>query len=135
MKNYLPAFIIITITLLFSSNSFAQREAGGSSQGVSSNEPCPVYFKRNNGNGTCGGDAEIRLVFTQHPANAPVLIGIWYNGNQVPGIELPSYGDINQLEKKGYISYCLYGANIPAANKITLQFRYPNGQEDCWISE
>jgi hypothetical protein len=120
---------------MLSEKSLAQRDAGGTNQGVSTIEPCPESFKRNNGNGTCGGDAQIRLTFNQLPSTAPALVGIWYNGNLINGIVLPAYGNINELDKKGYISYCLDGMNIPPANKITLQFRYPDGQEDCWLTE
>lgn len=135
MKNILVLVSLVLFTCLFSTKTFAQREAGGTSAGSGTHQPCPDYFKRNNGNGTCGGDAQIRVYFSQQVTSAPVLTAVWYQGEQITGIALPVYGDMSELSKKGYISYCIEGRNIPPAIKITLQFQYQNGQEDCLVSE
>lgn len=132
MKIQLLAIFIAT---LFSTETFSQIAPGDSNDGITgTTQPCGIFFKRNNGDGTCGGDTEIRLNFSQQPDYAPVLVAIWGDGKPVDGVILPVDGDMSSLDK-GYISYCLQGSNIIAAKKITLQFHYENGQEDCVLSE
>lgn len=38
---------------------------------------CPTYFKRNNGNGTCGAEAEIRMYFPSCPVIVPKIDSIY----------------------------------------------------------
>lgn len=132
MKIQLLAIFIAT---LFSTETFSQIAPGDSNDGITgTTQPCGTFFKRNNGDGTCGGDAEIRLSFSQQPDYAPTLVAIWYDGQQANDVILPVEGDMSSLDK-GYISYCLQGSNIPAAKKLTLQFHYESGQDDCVLSE
>jgi hypothetical protein len=144
-KNILSTLAITFTLFIFSDKSFAQdsRDAGGSSNGDIS-RPCPISFKRNNGNGfgVCGGDSQIRVAFGELPDVTPQLVAIYYT-NTTTGIQtnvtnvlLPVDGDIIS-KTQPYISYCLTGSlpapgnsqgNIPPAVKLVLEFRYPNGQ-------
>lgn len=137
MKKNLTIFAAIIFTCcLFTTKTFAQRDAGGSSSGNTIPEPCPTNFKRNNGDGTCGGSAQIRLSFSQSPSYAPTLVGLWYDdGTPITNIFLPVPGDISDLSAKGYISYCLMGGNIPPAKKIVAQFYFPHTNQYCELSE
>lgn len=121
---------MLSITI-FSSSTFAQRAAGGSSDGSCTPQPTPESFKRNNGEGTCGNNAEIRLKFKQSPTEAPVLIGLMYeDGTPVSYTVLPVDGNTAELEHKGYISYCLLNGNISPAKKLIAIFHYPGGCQD-----
>ena len=145
MKNKLLSLCIVLTCLLFSNNIFAQRGAGGSSDGSGDGsgnggtvppQPCPTAVKRNNGQGTCGGDAQVRLSFGQLPDFAPTLVAIWDGDQQITGVMLPVEGDVSDLAKKGYISYCLSGSNILPAHKLIFEFHYANStQEDCMVAE
>ena len=138
----LTAFLIVLWCTIFSNTTLAQRDAGGSSAGggnySGSNspdciiQPSPVSFKRNNGQGTCGGDGQIRLSFNQNPTEAPVLTALMYeDGSPITYISVPIIGDVSDLAKKGYISYCLMGGNIDPAKKVIAVFHYQGGcQED-----
>ncbi len=138
-KNLLTFAFLLFSAFIFSTTSFAQADGGGTGSAsgtITPPQPCPVSFKRNNGNGTCGADAQIRLSFNQLPQFAPTLVGVWYNGQEITTIVMPVYGDVSNLASKGYISYCLSGSNIPPAKKLVLYFRYPNSdQDDCVLAE
>jgi hypothetical protein len=136
MKKQIFTIGIVTLLLIFSSeNTFAQRDAGGSSGGGVTPQVCPTDFVRNNGDGTCGGNAQIRLFFNQAPEFAPELISIIYNGENLLTNPMPVSGNIADLATKGYIGYCLPLANIPPAVKLTVVFRYAGtGQEDCVLT-
>lgn len=98
------------------------------------NHPCPI-FKRNNGQGTCGGDAQIRVYWADCSDEAPILTAIYYEGKKLEG---NTYGTPDQEEcrKKGYTSYCIYGNNIPPAKKLTLHFTYSDGAKTvCEVPE
>lgn len=143
-KKFSICFIVLSLCIV-SLRSTAQdvRDAGGSADG-SGPQPCPISFKRNNGNGkgVCGGDAQIRVSFSELPASVPQLTAIYYTNKnsgiqtRVNSIELPVDGDI--IDKtKPYVSYCLTGilpapgnsqGNIPPAVKLVLEFKYPSGQ-------
>lgn len=146
MKTKLPAALCILITsLIFSDKTFAQRDAGGSSSGSNGVyagssapdcviEPKPVSFKRNNGQGTCGGDGQIRLKFHQNPSEAPVLIALMHeDGSPITHISLPVKGDATDLNKKGYVSYCMLGGNINPAKKLIAVFHYQDSCEEDTI--
>ena len=136
MKKQISICLII-IAALFSDKTFAQRGAGGSSDGTGGlpPQPCPTSFSRNNGDGTCDGQAQIRLYFSQVPDYAPTLENILYNGAPLLTNGFPITGDIADLATKGYISYCLPTSNIPPAIKLTVVFRYTNSvQDDCTLS-
>ncbi len=124
---------MLSITV-FSTTTYAQRSAGGSSDGSCTPQPTPVSFKRNNGEGTCGNNAEIRLKFNQSPTEGPVLIGLMYDdGTPVLNTVLPVTGNSSELDHKGYISYCLLGGNISPAKKLIAIFHYPGGCQDDTI--
>jgi hypothetical protein len=143
----LTVFVVVFVLCLSQSNkSFAQRDAGGTATGTGSGsvsgqidcitQPPPISFKRNNGQGTCGNDAEIRLSYNQHPTTPPVLIGLTYtDGTQVENLFLPVNGNDAELDKKGYISYCLTGVNINPAKKLVAIFHYDGACEDVVITE
>ena len=134
----------------FCNKTFAQRDAGGSTGGYVT-QPCPLSFKRNNGNGfgVCGGDAQIRVTFSQLPTVIPQLTGILYTNTntgiqtKVTSVFLPVDGDVIN-KTKPYISYCLTGSlasilqapgnsqgNIPPAVKLVLEFTYPDSGQVC----
>jgi hypothetical protein len=147
----LTVCIAVVICLTYSSNSFAQRDAGGTSSGGGSTDPggsagssepecvvqpVPVSFKRNNGQGTCGIDGQVRLTYAQNPSSIPVMIGLTYlDGSSVDNVVLPIIGDASMLAKKKYISYCIEGTNISPAKKLKAVFHYEGGCEDVVIQE
>lgn len=143
----LTAFLVVLSCTLFSHKTLAQRDAGGSSAGGgnysgSSSADCiiqpnPVSFKRNNGDGTCGQNGQIRLSFNQNPTEAPILTALMYaDGTPITFISVPVIGDIADLAKKGYASYCLLGGNIDPAKKIIAIFHYQgNCQGDTMLYE
>ncbi len=135
-KVLLTAFLFAAFALT-ATDTFAQtRDTGGSADGSCLTYPSPSLFKRNNGQGTCGGDAQIRLYFNERPTVVPTLMAIYYNGEQVAGVLVPIEGDISTFDKKGYVSYCISGTNIPPAHKLTLQFHFANScQEDILIAD
>ena len=136
MKKNIFTLCLIISSLLFSDKIFAQRDTGGSSDGSGAPpQPCPVSFVRNNGDGTCGGQAQIRLYFSQVPSYAPTLENILYNGEPLLTNGYPIYGNVADIATKGYISYCIPTSNIPAAIKLTVIFRYRNSvQDDCVLT-
>jgi len=122
--------------------------------GQTTEAQCPTIFdiKRNNGGnfpqgpGTCGGDAEIRVYFDACPANPPRLDSIYYEGKKLDGLEFghsnvrDGYPDASHCSKNnGYLSYCVYGSNIPPAKKLTFYFTYtfPAGKvpKECEVPE
>ena len=135
MKKIITCFALILLCSL-TNNSFAQRESGGSADGSTvPPQPCPVNFVRNNGDGTCGGQSQIRLYFSQVPSYAPTLENILYNGEPLLTNAFPINANISELATKGYLSYCLPTSNIPPAIKLTIVLRYRNSiQDDCVLS-
>ena len=120
---------------LFSANLFAQDVPGGSSDGGGGTPPDPggtgttvpaqplgIHFTRNNGDGTCGGLAQIRLYYTTAPTVAPVLTQIDYNGAPLYTNFTPVTGNIADFATKGYVSFCLSVSNIPPAIKLILTY-------------
>ena len=105
------------------------RGGGGASSGTL--EPGPSSFKRNNGNGTCGGSAQIRAGYDVCPGSLPVLEAVYHPSNGVLGPALTGLtfgaGDMTPCSNNNsYISFCIYGGNIPPANSIIMQFYYPS---------
>ena len=135
MKKITLGIALMTIFSL-TNKSFAQRDSGGSADGgTQPPQPCAINFTRNNGDGTCGGTAQIRLYFSQVPAYAPTLENILYNGEPLLTNAFPINGNVADIATNGYISYCLPTSNIPPAIKLTLVLRYTNStQDDCIIS-
>lgn len=135
-KKLFPITVFVLFISLFSLNSFAQPAPGGSGSGgvdgEVSSQPSPVSFKRNNGNGTCGGEAQIRVAFDKKPDWFPVMEEIKYEGRTIPVV----FGDIDasQLAKKGYVSYCILSGNIPPAGKIAIKFHYYQTNQAFWMN-
>ena len=133
-KKILSTIVIVLSISLFSSESFAQRIAGGSSGGNAA-QPCPTSFTRNNGDGTCGGEAQIRLYYDIPPTVAPTLENILYQGNPLFTNGMPIVGDMTEYATTGYVSFCLPTSNIPPAVKLTLNINYQGStQADCVIA-
>lgn len=106
------------------------RGGGGSSGNPVTLEPGPNSFKRNNGNGTCNGSAQIRAGYATCPSVAPILEAVYHPSNGVLGPALTGLtyatGDMTPCSNNNsYISYCIFGGNIPPANSIVMQFYYP----------
>ena len=95
---------------------------------------CPDYFKRNNGNGTCGSEAEIRMYFTTCPATAPIIDSIRANG-VIANVTI-SAPDSSNCASKGYISYCISG-DLPPAGTLTVFFDFGEftGKDSCIVPE
>lgn len=132
MKKLLFSFTVVLFMTLFSTNVFAQPAPGDSGDngippdpsGTPSTPPQPLgyHFTRNNGDGTCGGEAQIRMYYTTKPTVAPVLTQIYYQGQPLYTNFLPVTGNIADYASKGYVSFCLPTANIPPAIKLTLTY-------------
>ncbi len=125
-------FTLSTALILLAITTFAQTTPGN-------NTECPTIYdiKRNNGGnfpqgqGTCGGDAEIRLYVRSCPSNPPRLDSIYYEGKKLQGLQFghgnirDGYPDASNCGKpNSYLSYCVYGSNIPPAKKLTFYFTY-----------
>src|SRR5438105_4901763 len=110
-------FIVLFFSSLISSASFAQPDGDVPSQ------PSPTSFKRNNGDGTCGGQAEIRVSFDLVPEWFPAIEEIRSDATAVTGIVINNI-DASQLAKKGYVSYCISTANVIPAGKLWIKFHY-----------
>lgn len=74
---------------------------------------CPEYFKRNNGSGTCGSEAEIRMYFASCPVKVPFIDSIYVEGTKI-NVTVGAPNNKN-CSSKGYISYCISGDLPPAA--------------------
>jgi hypothetical protein len=142
MKKRLLRFSMLILGIgLFSTQTFAQDDAGGASfQGVSVSggttsaitvviDP-PSYVqnvKRNNGNGTtAAGYAEVRLGFSDKSFHDVTLTGITnLDGSALKKgtVVMTSTGDF----KRGYNSYALY-YNILPKNKLRFHFTNENGE-------
>ena len=137
-------FTLNAVLILLAITTFAQNQTAS----------CPTIFdiKRNNGGnfpqgpGTCGGDAEIRVYFKECPTTRPRLDSIYYEGKKLQGLEFghsnirDGYPDPTNCDKNhAYLSYCVYGSNIPPAKKLTFYFTYvfTNGNvpKECEVPE
>ena len=158
MKKKLLTFAFLLISFcIFSTATFAQPAPGDDGSGTGGVPPpdgggtggtpppilsCPdVSFKRNNGNGTCWGYAQIRVVFPdqfEKGFTPPTITDITYQGITVK--YLSSHDAIEGVptyKGQGYVSYCLGGPqfpglskedfNIPPANKLVITFKYGTG--------
>lgn len=85
---------------------------------------CPTYFKRNNGNGTCGGASQIQLFFAVCPGTPAAIDSIFANGTKANLII--SSPDASKCASKGYVSYCLTG-NLPPAGSLKIYFNHGGG--------
>ena len=82
---------------------------------------CPSYYTRNNGNGTCGLGAEVRMYFTSCPTTLPLIDSIYSQGVKLNVVVNP--GDTSKCSAKGYISYCISG-NLPPAGTLQIYFNF-----------
>jgi len=81
---------------------------------------CPAYFKRNNGQGTCGIDGQLRLTYNTCPPYAPIIDSVITNGVKANVVfALP---DTTTCQKFGYVSYCVIGGNMPPASLWMIYF-------------
>lgn len=139
MKKRLLTFSILALSFcIASTNTYAQGdtggaagsggtiEGGGTTVAASPTQPLGIHFTRNNGDGTCGERAQIRLYYNVAPTVAPVLTQIYYNDQPLYTNLLPVTGNIADFASKGYVSFCLPTANIPPAIKLTLTYN-PGG--------
>lgn len=139
-KKYIPKkkftfLLTLLLTCMISNVAFTQsRDAGGSGDGSGGSQPCPTSFTRNNGDGSCGGEAQIRLYYTTPPTVAPTLHTILYNGEPLYTNGMPVEGNLEDYATKGYVSFCLPASNIPPAIKLTLEITYGGTPTACTIS-
>lgn len=145
-KNYLKfAFLMLSICF-FTAKTFAQTAPGDSGSGGTGGtidggtttatpppQPLAIHFTRNNGDGTCGGEAQIRMYYSTAPTAAPVLTQIYYNGSPLYSNMLPVTGNISNYATTGYVSFCLPTANIPPAIKLDLTYS-PTSAQNAVIS-
>src|SRR4051812_40364346 len=99
MKKKLFVIAASMFICFFSFKTFAQVAPGDSGDG--SGDPVSFTFKRNNGNGTAGGEAEIRVSFKVLPEHLPLIAEIVYEGSVISGIVMGAV-DPSPFEKKGY---------------------------------
>lgn len=101
---------------------------------ISFGQHCPDYFKRNNGNGTCGSEAEIRMYFSTCPGSAPIIDSIHANG--VKANVTVAAPDNSKCANKGYISYCVSG-DLPPASSLIVFFNFGEltGADSCIVPE
>ena len=144
MKKRLLSFSMLVLGIgLFSTQTFAQDDAGGSSfQGVTATPPIADgsvtvaivpppgvrSVKRNNGDASSAyGVAEARLAFTKGMnIGEPRLVKITYivGGAEIPN---PLMCDCAVTDlQKSYISYSL-SKNVNPAKKLMFHFSYPDG--------
>lgn len=145
MKQKIISSLIAFSFLVISNISFAQADSGGSAGGDGSGlppdpgttvtaQPIPFHFTRNNGDGTCGGLAQIRMYYTTAPTTAPVLTQIYYNGQPLFANFTPVTGDLSTYAATGYVSFCLSESNIPPAIKLTLTYNASSIQQNLSIT-
>lgn len=147
MKKILLSLTVLLSICIFSTKTFAQIVPGGGSDGLGGGtppvdgggttttppQPLAIHFTRNNGDGTCGGQAQIRMYYTTAPTAAPVLNQIYYQGAPLFANFTPVTGDISQYATTGYVSFCLSASNIPPAIKLTLNYA-PSAAQTAEIS-
>lgn len=138
MKKQLLTLAVILSLSIFSTTTFGQDDTGGSAGGGGTppdlsggtgtipTQPTGVHFTRNNGDGTCGGVAQIRMYYTVAPTVQPELTQVYYQGQPLYSNFSPVKGNIADFATKGYVSYCLSTSNIPPAIKLTLTYK-PGG--------
>lgn len=135
-KNLLTMAVILSLSV-FSTTTFAQEDSGGYSDGSGGTnppdavvnvpaQPTTIHFTRNNGDGTCGGAAQIRMYYTTAPTVQPELTQIYYQGEPLYSNFTPVKGNITGFASTGYVSFCLSTDNIPPAIKLTLTYK-PGG--------
>lgn len=134
MKKIIFCLSSVICLSLFSLNVIAQEDSGGFSNGeggtnpdgstttVVAAQPLAFHFTRNNGDGSCGDKAQIRMYYTTAPTVAPVLNQIYYQGEPLFANFQPVTANIADFATKGYASFCLSVANIPPAIKLTLTY-------------
>ena len=146
MKKRLLTFAVLVLSLSITSTTFAQDDSGGSAGsggtggGVvgggttgTAAQPNAIHFTRNNGDGTCGMQAQIRMFYATAPTAAPVLNQIWYNGAPLYSNFTAVTGNISNYATTGYVSFCLPTSNIPPAIKLTLDYA-PSATQTATIS-
>ena len=145
MKSKLLSFGLLVLTVIsFSCKKELlpgeSRGGGGSSNMTYVPQPLPTFFKRNNGNGTCGGSAQIRLVYAVQPTTYPTLIAIYNSpvgmqlGQPLNGFTFGA-GVSGGNNNNAYTSYCIFGGNIPPANALVLKFKYPETGQWFLVSQ
>jgi hypothetical protein len=144
-KRLLTSAILFLSFCILSTTSFAQTapgDSGGDTSGGSTDgggtavvpQPTAIEFFRNNGDGTCGGQAQIRLYYTTAPTIAPTLDNILYNGAPLIANFVPTGSILADLTTKGYFSFCLPVSNIPPAIKLTIQYHYGGTTQSAELS-
>ena len=145
MKQKLTVTFLVLSFLIISNITFAQEDSGGYSSGGGGTppdgsgttvtpQPLPFHFTRNNGDGTCGGQAQIRMYYSTAPTTIPVLSQIYYNGEPLFSNFTPVNGDVSTYASTGYVSFCLSQSNIPPAIKLTLTYTASSIQQNQTIS-
>ncbi|MDQ6757983.1 MAG: hypothetical protein M3004_13735 [Bacteroidota bacterium] len=144
MKKMIFSMAVLLSACVFSTKTFAQAVPGGSADGggvidgggTTSTTPQPlgVHFMRNNGDGTCGGNAQIRLYYNTAPTIAPTLDNIIYNGSPLIANFVPKGSILADLTTKGYLSFCMPVSNIPPAIKLTLEYHYQGTTQSAELS-
>ena len=143
-KNLLRFSVLLLSICFFSAKTIAQTTPGGDSGGggtidgggttTTTPQPLGVEFFRNNGDGTCNGQAQIRLYYTTAPTIAPTLDNIIYNGSPLIANFVPTGSVLADLTTKRYLSFCLPTSNIPPAIKLTIYYHYNGTSQSADLS-
>lgn len=80
---------------------------------------CPIYFRRDNGNGACSSGS-LRLYYTTCPTTAPIIDSVYTNG-VIANVSFSS-PDASNCAQLGYIKYCVAGGNMPPTSQWTIYF-------------
>lgn len=85
---------------------------------------CPSFFRRNNGNGTCSMESQIKMYYTTCPSTSLMMDSIYVSGVKADlTIGTP---DASNCAKNSYVSYCFNG-NLPPAGSLQVFFTYDGG--------
>ena len=133
-KRFVRIALFVLFISAFTSDSFAQAAPGDAATGTIALQPAPLSFKRNNGNGTCGREAEIRVTFPIVPDWMPNIEEIRAAEQTLQGIIVTNI-DASEAAQKGYVSYCISSGNILPAVKLWIKFHYEKTNQSYWVAE
>lgn len=86
-----------------------------------------ISFTRNNGNGTCGGQGELRVKFSPAcPTTPPIIDSVYIDGVK-SNVTFNAPNMSHCGANNGYLSFCVTSGNMPPANVWTIYFHDVEG--------